>query len=120
MFVLTLVQLINIHKKINKVVKRIKKIEIPSIPILKLKFKKGIHNNLLTNWKELIDLLKKTHKNKEAKYEKHDIFNAIDFNNKWFEAGISNKKKVPIKGNNTIKTSKFEVSNNNKSNINTL
>jgi len=49
MFVLTLVQLINIHKKINKVVKRIKKIEIPSIPILKLKFKKGIHNNLLTN-----------------------------------------------------------------------
>jgi hypothetical protein len=31
------------------VVKRIKNNEIPSIPILKLKFKKGIHNSLLTN-----------------------------------------------------------------------
>lgn len=48
-FVLTLVQLINIHKKTSKVVKRIKKSEIPSIPKLKFKFKKGIHNNLLTN-----------------------------------------------------------------------
>lgn len=120
MFVLTLVQLINIHKKINKVVKRIKKIEIPSIPILKLKFKKGIHNNLFTNWKELIDLLKKTHKSKEVRYKKHDIFNAIDFNNEWFEAGISNKKKVPIKGNNRRKTNKFGIFNNDKSNINTL
>ena len=96
-----------------------KKIEIPSIPILKLKFKKGIHNNLFTNWKELIDLLKKTHKNKEVRYKKQDIFNAIDFSNKWFEAGLSNKKRIPIKGNNNIKTNKFGISNN-KSNINTL
>ena len=49
MFVLTLVQLINIHKKINNVVKRMKKSDMPSIPRLKFKFKKGIHNNLLTN-----------------------------------------------------------------------
>ena len=49
MFVLTLVQLINIHKKINRVVKRIKKSETPSIPKLKFKFEKGIHNSLLTN-----------------------------------------------------------------------
>ena len=62
-FVLILVQLINMHKKINKVVKIIKKSEMPSIPKLKFKFKKGIHNNLLTNWKEPTDLLKKTHKN---------------------------------------------------------
>jgi len=48
-FVLTLVQLINMHKKINKVVKSIKKSEIPSMPKLTFKFKKGIHNNLLTN-----------------------------------------------------------------------
>ena len=48
-FSLTLVQLINMHKKINKVVKRIKNSEIPSMPKLKLKFKKGIHNSLLTN-----------------------------------------------------------------------
>jgi len=80
-YILTLVQLISIHKKINKVVKRIKKSEIPSIPILKFKFKKGIHNNLLTNWKEPIDLLKKTHKNNDITYEKHEIFNAIDFSN---------------------------------------
>mgnify|MGYP000980833543 CR=1 FL=1 len=40
-FVSTLVQLISIHKKINNVVKRIKKSEIPSIPKLKFKFKKG-------------------------------------------------------------------------------
>ena len=48
-FVLTLVQLISIHKKINKVVKSIKKSEIPSIPKLKFRFKKGIHDDLLTN-----------------------------------------------------------------------
>ena len=97
-----------------------KKSEIPSIPKLKLKFKKGIHNTLLTNWKELIDLLKKTHKNKEITYRKQDTFKAIDFNNKWFEAGTNNKKKIPIKGNTIRKTNKFDTSNNNKSNINTL
>ncbi len=48
-FVLTLVQLINMHKKINKVVKSMKKSEMPSTPKLKFRFKKGIHNNLLTN-----------------------------------------------------------------------
>ena len=119
-FILTLVQLINIHKKINKVVKRIKKIEIPSIPKLKFRFKKGIHNNLLTNWKELIDLLKKTHKNNEIIYVKHDVFKAMDFNKPWFEAGTNNKKKVPIKGNTIIKTNKLGTSDHRKSNINTL
>lgn len=49
MFILTLVQLIKIHKKINKVDNRMKNKEIPSIPIVKLKFKKGIQANLLTN-----------------------------------------------------------------------
>jgi hypothetical protein len=48
-FALTLVQLINTHKKINNVVKRMKKSEMPSIPKLKPKFKKGTHNSLLTN-----------------------------------------------------------------------
>ena len=48
-FALTLVQLISIHKKINKVVKSIKKSEIPSIPKLKFRFRKGIHDDLLTN-----------------------------------------------------------------------
>ena len=81
MFTSTLVQLINTHKKINNVVKRIKKSEIPSTPKLKFKFRKGIHENVLTNWKEPIDLLKKTHRNRETTYEKHDIFKAIDFNN---------------------------------------
>jgi hypothetical protein len=48
-FVLMLVQLIKIHKKINRVVKSTKKSEIPSIPKLKFKFKKGIHSSLFTN-----------------------------------------------------------------------
>lgn len=65
MFIFTLVQLIKIHKKINSVVKRIKNNEIPSMPKTKLRFKKGIHAILFTNWKEPTDLLKKTHKNKE-------------------------------------------------------
>jgi len=78
-FALTLLQLINMHKKINNVVKRMKKSEMPSIPRLKLKFKKGIQNDLLTNWNVPIDLLKKTHKNKEIIYVKQEKFNAIDF-----------------------------------------
>ena len=58
-----------------------KKSEIPSTPRVKFKFKKGIHNNLLTNWKELMDLLKKTHKNSESTYIKQDVFKAMFFNN---------------------------------------
>lgn len=98
-----------------------KKSEIPSTPKLKLKFKKGIHNNLLTNWKELIDLLKKTHKNKEIIYIKQDVFKAIDFNNEEFEVGTNSKKKILIKGNTIRKTNKLGTSNNdNKFNINIL
>jgi hypothetical protein len=87
---------------------------------VKFKFRKGIHNSLLTNWKELIDLLKKTHKNKEVTYKKQDTFKAVNFNNEWFEAGTNNNNKVPVKGNIIIKTSKLDTSNNKKSNINTL
>ena len=119
-FVSTLVQLISIHKKINNVVKRIKKSEIPSIPKLKFKFKKGIHQNLLTNWKEPIDLLKKIHRNKETTYAKQDTFKAIYFNNEWFEAGTNNRRKTPIKGNIKMNTSKLVVFNKKKSNINIL
>ena len=101
-------------------VKRIKKSEIPSIPTLKFRFKKGIHNNWFTNWKEPMDLLKKTHKNKEITYDKQDAFKVIDFNNRWLEAGTNNKKKVPIKGNIIISTNKLEMFNKKKSNINIL
>jgi len=58
-----------------------KKSEIPSIPTLKFKFEKGIHNDLLTNWKEPVDLLKKSHKNREITYKKPDVFKAKDFSN---------------------------------------
>ena len=108
------------HKKINNVVKRIKKSEIPSTPKLKFKFRKGIHQNLLTNWKEPIDLLKKTHKNKETTYEKQDTFKAIDFNNECLEAGTNNRRKTPIKGNIKMITSKLVIFNKKKSNINIL
>jgi hypothetical protein len=97
-----------------------KKSEIPSTPKLKFKFKKGIHNNLLTNWKELIDLLKKTHKNNESTYMIQDIFKAMFFNNEQLDAGTSNKKKTPSKGNSNIKTSKLVTVGGEKSNINTL
>ena len=120
MFVLTLVQLISIHKKINKVVKRRKNNDIPSTPMLKFKFRKGIHNSLLTNWKEPIDLLKKIHKNNDITYVKQDTFNAIDFNNEWFEEGTHNKRKVPTKGNAVIKTNKLAIFSKKKFNINTL
>ena len=48
-FALMLVQLIRIHKKINKVVRRTKKSEIPSIPIIKFKLNEGINKNFITN-----------------------------------------------------------------------
>jgi hypothetical protein len=94
--------------------------EMPSIPKLKLRFKKGIHNNLLTNWKEPIDLLKNTHKNKEITYKKQEVFKAIAFNAEWFEEGTNNNKKVPIKGNTKIRINKFVTFNKKKSNINIL
>jgi len=97
-----------------------KKSEIPSIPTLKFKFEKGIHSNLLTNWKEPVDLLKKTHKNKEITYKKQDTFKARDFNNEWFDADTNNKQKVPIKGNTIMKISKLVTFNEKKSNINIL
>jgi len=93
---------------------------MPSIPKLKFKFKKGIHNSLLTNWKEPIDLLKKNHRNKEITYKKQDTFKAMSFNKEWFEAGTKNSEKVPIKGSIIRKTSKFDTSNHKKFNINTL
>jgi len=80
-FFLTLVQLIKIHKKINKVVRRMKNNEIPSTPKVKFKFRKEIHNNLVTNWNEPIDLLKKTHKNNDITYKIQDTFKAVDFSN---------------------------------------
>jgi len=119
-FVLMLVQLIKIHKKINRVVKSTKKSEIPSIPKLKFKFKNGIHDDLVTNWKEPIDLLKKTHKNKEITNNRLDTFKANDFNSEWLEAGTINKKKVPTKGNAISKNNKLAIFNKRKSNINIL
>ena len=47
--VLILVLELNIHKKTNRVVKKIKKNKTPSFFKLKFKFEKGIHHSLLTN-----------------------------------------------------------------------
>jgi hypothetical protein len=49
MFLFTLFQLVKIHKGINKVVNNKKKIEIPSIPSVKFKFKAGNQKNFTTN-----------------------------------------------------------------------
>jgi hypothetical protein len=83
-------------------------------------FKKGIQNSLLTNWKEPIDLLKKTHKNKEIIYTIQEIFKATVFNIEQLEEGIHNNKKVPIKGTIKIQISKFVAFNKKRSNINIL
>ena len=75
-----LVQLIKTHKKINNVVKSIKNKDMPSIPILKLKLKKGIHKILFANWNEPVDLLNKIHRNKEIKYTAQETLKATVFN----------------------------------------
>jgi len=64
--------------------------------------------------------LKKTHRSKEARYEKQDVFKAIDFNNEWLEAGTNNRRKTPIKGKIKRVTSKLVIFNKKKSNINIL
>lgn len=90
------------------------------MPRAKLRFKVGIHNILFTNWKEPIDLLKKTHKNKEIIYTIQETFNATAFNIEWLEAGMQSKIKVPINGVIKIKTSKSILFINKTSNINIL
>ena len=97
-----------------------KKSEIPSIPKLKFKFRKGIHNILVTNWKEPIDLLKKNHRNKEIIYKKQAVFKAINFSDKSLELGTNSNIKVPIKGTAIRKTNKFDASTHEMFNINTL
>jgi len=119
-YTLTLDQLIKTHKKINNVVKRIKNKDMPSIPILKLKFKKGIQDTLFTNWKEPTDLLKKTHKNKELRYVMQETFKANIFNAAWLEEDIPNNNKAPIKGVTRVKTSRLIVFDKKKSDINIL
>ena len=44
----------------------------------------------------------------------------MNFNKKWFELETNNNKKEPIKGNTIRKIKKFDISINQKFNINTL
>ena len=91
-------QLANKHKGISRVVKRMKNNEIPSNPIGKLIFKIGIHKNFSTYWKVPIELLKKTHKNKESTNVKQEQLKAMDLNNDLWDDGINNKVNAPNKG----------------------
>ena len=102
-----LFQLTNKHKGINKVVKRIKNNEMPSIPNVKLKFNNDIHKNLLTYWKTPTDLSKKNHKNNERIKIKHVSWSDIIFKNGLLYDGVSDKRKIPPNGNNKIITNKF-------------
>mgnify|MGYP003338835946 CR=1 FL=1 len=81
----------NLRRQLAISVKRIKKIEIPSIPITIFKFKVGIQKSLLTNWKVPKDLLKKNHKNKEKIKVTHEICNAKDLIKCWLEKEITDK-----------------------------
>ena len=56
------------------------------------KFKLGNQKNVTTNWKELVDLLKKSHNNKEPVKDKHVEFKATTFNKFLFLEGIHNNR----------------------------
>jgi len=45
-----------------------------------------IETNQLSYWKKII-------KNKEIKYEKQDVFKAMNLNKKWLKLGINNNNK---------------------------
>lgn len=75
---------------------------------------------MLTNWKELVDLLKKIHKNKDITYKLPEIFKAIDFNKEWFQVGTKKIANVPSKGNVKMRVNKFVTFNRKKFDIHIL
>ena len=74
-------------------VNTIKKSEIPSIPIVKFKFKLGNQKNVVINWNEAVDFSKNPHKIREKLKEKQEIFKATIFNSFVLLKGINNKNK---------------------------
>ena len=86
-----------------------KKSEIPSIPKGKFKFKKGIQKNFSVNWKVPIDLSNKTQVIKDTTKVRHEVFKTIDFKTFLLWNGVTNKAKLPIKGNIKIQDNNFVV-----------
>ena len=72
-------QLTNKHKGISNVVNKIKNKDNPSTPNEIDKLKIDNHSNELENWKEDVDLLKKTHKIREKMKVKQEKLKAIIF-----------------------------------------
>ena len=104
-------QLANKHKGINKVVNKTKNNEIPSIPIMKFIFQKGIHEKTLTYWKIPIDLLKNIHKKIDKTKVMHAKFKEINFNILLSSKGINNNTIAPIKGKTNTNVNKSEINN---------
>ena len=78
--------------------------DIPSIPNVKLKFKKGIHKVLFTNWNIPIEALNHTHKKREQINVKADVPNPIIFKKILLLEGINNNNEIPSSGKtNSIK-----------------
>jgi len=93
-----LFQLAKTHKNVNKVVNIKKNNEIPSTPIVKLKFNIGIHLKLVTNWKDPTDLSKKIHKYKDKTKVKLVVKSAIILSVNLLNDEFNIKKIIPIKG----------------------
>ena len=104
-------QLANKHKNINNVVNNTKNNEIPSIPITKFIFQKGIHENTFTNWKIPIDLLKNTHKKRDKTNVAQAKFKETNFNKRVSSKGINNNTSTPNKGKTNTKVNKSERNN---------
>ena len=93
-----LFQLVSKHRNISRVVKIMKKTEIPSIPTVKFKFKFGSHISFSTNWKFPVDLSNTIHRTREVTNVKLEKHKAILFNKFLFQDGVISRKKDPTKG----------------------
>ena len=72
--------------------------EIPSIPSVTFRFKTGIHNNLLTNWKVPTDFLNPPQTNKKRMKGIDEKLRATIFINFCCSGFIKINKKIPING----------------------
>ena len=106
---LTVLQLANKHRGINKVVSSKKNKEIPSTPSVNVKLKKANHLNVVTNWKEPIDFLKKNQINRDPVKDMQEAFNAIVFSSFSSLDGTNNNNRIPKTGKNKIEINKFSI-----------
>ena len=96
-----------IQSGINKVVNSKNSNEIPSIPIDKFIFNKGINKNLFINWNLEEDLSKNIHKKRKPINEKQLKSKAINFNTLFSLVGTNISNKIAIIGRNIFNIRMF-------------